>query len=77
MTLQLLHRDEAVRALLFNIDMNIFVMGQCVASLVEASITNRTVELSAIFVQNGGGYWALHFAHTDIAYFLISESEMM
>ena len=56
MTLQLLNRDEAVRALLFNIDMNIFVMGQCVASLVEASVTNRTMELSALFIQDGRGH---------------------
>ena len=54
--LKLLHRDEAVWALLPHVNMNIFVMGQSIASLVEAPVTNRTMELSALFIQDGRGH---------------------
>ena len=67
MTLQLLDRDETVRALLPHVDMNIFVMRQSVTSLVEASITNRAMELAAIFVHDGGDHRTLHLAHAVIA----------
>ena len=56
MTLQLLDRDETVRTLLPHVDMNIFVMRQSVTSLVEASITNRAMELAAVFVHDSGDH---------------------
>ena len=55
-TLEFLDRDEAVRALLPHVDVNIFIMSQSVTSLVEASITNRAMELAAIFVNDGGDH---------------------
>ena len=70
--LQLLNREETIRTLLPHVDMNIFVMSQSVTSLVEASVTNRAMELAAIFVHDGRDHWALHLVHGVIARVLIN-----